>query len=243
MLRSLGIVWILLTGLVATTRTSPALAGDEDVEVYYFGLHAEQNPSKMFGKYKPMLSHLGEQVSRHLDRPVKFKLRLVESPEAAVKGLIAGKLHIARLDPAAYVLAKDSDDGVHLLAKELDKGRDRQETVLVVNTSSSSLLLDDLRGKTVAFGDETSSADRLSLRIALLDRGLQWNDFDRVDRAGRHRDVAKAVLRGEHDALSLRRSPVRGCFHVRPPEMTSMDARRWTRTARRSSYAAGEKGH
>ena len=62
MLRSACIVSIVFTSLFATTGNAPVCAAEAGVEVFHFGVYTSDKPSTMFGKFKPILSHLSEEV-------------------------------------------------------------------------------------------------------------------------------------------------------------------------------------
>lgn len=204
MLRSACIVSIVFTSLFATTGNAPVCAAEAGVEVFHFGVYTSDKPSTMFGKFKPILSHLSEEVSKNLERPVKFKLRIINSYEGAIKALVDGKVHFVRFGPASYILAKNMNKDVQLMAKELNKGKDRFKGLFVVRKDSEIKSLKDLRGKKFAFGDQNSTIGRFLCQAALLDEGLRWEDLGKAEYLGRHDRVATAVLQGDFDAGAVK---------------------------------------
>ena len=68
--------------------------------------------------------------------------------------LISGDVDFVRFGPASYVIAKDRDPGISLLAMEHKDGEKRFGGVIVVRTNSTIRELSDLKGSRFAFGDE-----------------------------------------------------------------------------------------
>jgi phosphonate transport system substrate-binding protein len=73
-----------------------------------------------------------------------------------VEALRANKLDVAFLTPASYVLAKN-ETNVKVVLKSERKGIPSYYAAIITRTDSGIKTLEDLRGKTFAFGDSLST--------------------------------------------------------------------------------------
>jgi phosphonate transport system substrate-binding protein len=117
-----------------------------------------------------------------------------------VEALRVNKLDIAFLTPASYVLAKNEAD-VRVVLKSERKGIPFYYAAIIVRADSAIHSLDDLRGKTFAFGDSLSTTGNVIPRQMLRDRGIDpARDFKQILFAGGHDATVLAVLNGTVDA-------------------------------------------
>ena len=117
-----------------------------------------------------------------------------------VEALRVNKLDIAFLTPASYVLAKN-EANVRVILKSERKGIPFYYAAIIVRAESDIRSLDDLRGKTFAFGDSLSTTGNVIPRKMLRDRGIDpVRDFKQVLYSGGHDATVLAVLNGKVDA-------------------------------------------
>jgi phosphonate transport system substrate-binding protein len=117
-----------------------------------------------------------------------------------VEALRVNKLDIAFLTPASYVLAKNEAD-VRVVLKSERKGIPFYYAAIIVRADSGIRTLDDLRGKTFAFGDSLSTTGNVIPRRMLRERGIDpVRDFRQVLFSGGHDATVLAVLNGKVDA-------------------------------------------
>lgn len=117
-----------------------------------------------------------------------------------VEALRVGKLDIAFLTPASYVLAKKEAD-VRVVLKSERKGIPFYYAAVIVRADSGIESLDDLRGKSFAFGDSLSTTGNIIPRQMLKERGIDpVRDFAQVLYSGGHDATVLAVLNGKVDA-------------------------------------------
>src|SRR4026208_1978850 len=108
-----------------------------------------------------------------------------------VEALRVNKLDIAFLTPASYVLAKNEAD-IRVVLKSERKGVPYYYAAIIVRADSGIKSLDDLRGKSFAFGDSLSTTGNVIPRQMLKARGI-----DPV------RDFTQVLYSGGHDATVL----------------------------------------
>ena len=117
-----------------------------------------------------------------------------------VEALRVGKLDIAFLTPASYVLAKN-EANVRVVLKSERKGSPYYYAAIITRADSGIKKLDDLRGKVFAFGDPLSTSANVFPRKLLHEKGIDpVRDFKQILYSGGHDATVLAVLHGKVDA-------------------------------------------
>jgi phosphonate transport system substrate-binding protein len=117
-----------------------------------------------------------------------------------VEALRVGKLDIAFLTPASYVLAKN-EANVRVALKSERKGSPFYYAAIITRTDSGIKSLEDLRGKVFAFGDPVSTSANVFPRKLFHDNGIDpVRDFKNILYAGGHDAIVLAVLNRKVDA-------------------------------------------
>jgi phosphonate transport system substrate-binding protein len=117
-----------------------------------------------------------------------------------VEALRVGKLDIAFLTPASYVLAKN-EANVRVVLKSERKGIPYYYAAIITRADSGIEKLEDLRGKTFAFGDSLSTTGNVFPRKMFKEHGIDpVRDFKQVLFSGGHDATVLAVLNGKVDA-------------------------------------------
>jgi len=166
-------------------------------EIVKLGLIPLESPAQMYKKFTPLARYLSEKVGRE----VVFKLTATFAD--AVRDVGVGTSDICYMTPTTYIDAHEKY-GVSLLAKALRNGVPYSHTIIVGKDGSPITRLEDLKGRSFAFGDEMSTSSYLVPRYMLAKAGINLSDLSEHRFLGHHDDVAKAVLLGEMDAGGLR---------------------------------------
>jgi phosphonate transport system substrate-binding protein len=117
-----------------------------------------------------------------------------------VEALRVNKLDIAFLTPASYVLAKN-EANVRVVLKSERKGIPFYYAAIIVRADSGIENLEDLRGKSFAFGDALSTTGNVIPRQMFKARGIDpVRDFRQILYSGGHDATVLAVLNGKVDA-------------------------------------------
>jgi phosphonate transport system substrate-binding protein len=117
-----------------------------------------------------------------------------------VEALRVEKLDVAFLAPASYVLAKEEAD-VKVLLKSERKGIPSYYAAIITRADSGIRTLDDLRGKSFAFGDSLSTTGHVFPRKMLKERGIDpVRDFKQILYSGGHDATVLSVLNRKVDA-------------------------------------------
>ena len=117
-----------------------------------------------------------------------------------VEALRVNKLDVAFLTPASYVLAKN-EANVRVALKSERKGSPYYYAAIITRADSGIKSLEDLRGKTFAFGDPLSTSANVFPRKMFHDHGIDpVRDFKHILYSGGHDATVLAVLNGKVDA-------------------------------------------
>ena len=181
-------------GLVCTILIGPA-----DAAPLTFGVYTSDKPTAMYRKFKPILDYLEGRLSRDgLD--VGIKIKIYPSYSAALDAIVNAEVDFARFGPASYVLAKERNCDIRLLAMEHKKNQKRFYGIFIVPESSSITSLEEIKGKSFAFGDKNSTIGRYLSQAQLVKAGVHATDLAVYAYLGRHDKVALAVAAGNYDA-------------------------------------------
>jgi len=117
-----------------------------------------------------------------------------------VEALRVNKLDVAFLAPASYVLAKN-EANIKVVLKSERKGIPYYYAAIITRADSGIRKLEDLRGKTFAFGDSLSTTGHVFPRKMFKERGIDpVRDFKQILYSGGHDATVLAVLNGKVDA-------------------------------------------
>lgn len=162
-------------------------------EKLVFGSVASDIPAVMHQRLKPLTNYL----SKKLDKEVILKL----SPDmgAAINEAATGRVDIAYLTPVAYIRAHDRGK-VKLIAKTITDGMANFKLMIVVREDSPIRKVEDLVGKTFAFGDKRALLQRATVTGA----GIKLKDFSEYRFIGHYDNIARAVMNRDFDAGILK---------------------------------------
>ncbi len=169
-------------------------------------VHAQSLPPLEFGvglfqpdkekndaTYKP----LAEYLSKKLNRPVK--LRTVDTWEGLAKSLASGETDLALMGPWGYVLA-NYHSGAEVVATILYQDKPEYFAIMVTHPNSGISTIDDLKGKTFAFGDKGSTSGFLIPSHEFFKRGIVAEKYFAKVINTKHQAIETQVTRGELDA-------------------------------------------
>jgi phosphonate transport system substrate-binding protein len=196
-------VFLIAVVSVCQAESMPSESGSIPVpsasRVLVFGVYAHVRAIEMFKKMEPFRKRLEAALVKK-DVPVTVSLKINPTYDAAIDGLVSGKLDFARVGPVSYVIAKAKNPNIELLAMENKNGQKRFNGVVFVHEDSPVKSLSQLKGKTVAFGNKKSTTGRFLAQAALVNAGVKAGDLSGYDYLGRHDKVAFAVSMGIYDA-------------------------------------------
>jgi phosphonate transport system substrate-binding protein len=189
----------IVLALLATVFFKTAALSAEKL-VLNFGVYTSDKPSEMYKKFRPMLKYLENTASRKLNNRTKIKLRIFKTYEGARDALVEGEVDFVRFGPASYILAKERNPGISILATELNNGKKIFQGIIFVRSDSPIKTLAGLKGKSFAFGNQFSTIGRYLSQAELVRAGIFSGELEKYEYLDRHDRVATAVLHGKFDA-------------------------------------------
>jgi phosphonate transport system substrate-binding protein len=189
----------ILSGVVAAlllVGSALSAAGDE-LQVLRISAIPDEAPTELLRKFEPLQKYLEQQ----LGLPVKFTP--VIDYAASVEALAAGKVDMVWYGGFTHVQARRRTNGVAyaIVMRESDL---TFHSRFITRVDSGINSLEDLKGKTFAFGSVSSTSGHLMPRYFLQQAGLKpEEDFKRFSFSGAHDATAKWVETGKVDAGAL----------------------------------------
>lgn len=202
-MRAMKILFMTLLGLFSGLS---AEAASEHPISLSFGVYSSDKPSSMVRQFRPVLNALERRMTEIHGQPIKIRMHVAKSYEQGLNDLVSGKVDFARFGPASYVRAKEMEPRISILVLESKKGRKVFNGVFCVNKDSPIHEIAQLRGKSVAFGDEQSTIGRFLAQLYLVRHQIRSNDLAHYEYLGRHDAVGAAVGAGRFDAGALKES-------------------------------------
>ena len=168
-----------------------------------FGTYSPDKPTAMVAQLRPTLDEIAREMTEILGEEVFVKLQVVRSYEDGIAQIVQGDVDFTRLGPASYVEARQLNPGLEVLAMENKRGAKHFRGVICVNQDSDITTLDELRGRSFAFGNQRSTLGRYFAQLTLLRANVRARDLARYEYLGRHDKVGRAVGSGLFDAGAL----------------------------------------
>jgi len=174
-------------------------AGDTVAGVLRMGVVPIKSPAVMFKSFSPLAEYLGRQLRCKVD------LKVAVDFQSAIADLEQGVTQFCFMGPSTYILAH-MKFGAKVLVRALNGGKPFHRAVIVSKEDSGISTLEEIKGKSFAFGDINSTSSHIVPRAMLLSAGIDVKDLLYYNYLGYQEDVIKAVLSGEFDAGSVMES-------------------------------------
>jgi phosphonate transport system substrate-binding protein len=166
----------------------------KSVKVLRVGFVPAEDAQQVMQNAQPIVDILQKQLAMEIQPFVAADYTGV------VEALRVNKLDVAFLTPASYVLAKN-EANVKVVLKSERKGIASYYAAIITRADSGIQRLEDLRGKTFAFGDALSTTGNIFPRKMFKERGIDpVRDFKQILYSGGHDATVLAVLNGKVDA-------------------------------------------
>lgn len=180
-------LWLLL-GLAACGRSQ------SERQILRVGFVPAENVQQVAQNAQPIVEILQKTLG------VEVQSFVATDYTGVVEALRAGKLDIAFLTPASYVLAK-GEANVRVLLKSHRKGSPHYYAAIITHVDSGIRTLADLRNKSFAFTDPLSTSGHVFPRKMFKENGIDpTRDFKHVVFSGGHDATVLAVLNRKVDA-------------------------------------------
>jgi phosphonate transport system substrate-binding protein len=190
----------LVLSAVATTLTvamvPAAHAQQEEITV---GLIPSEDSRAMISQSQAMM----DKLSKALNMPVKPFV--AADYNGVIESLRSGRLDVAYLGPFSYVLGTTvADIEAFAVAETKKSGRTSYQSFIIARKDSGINSVEDLKGRTFAFVDPSSTSGHLFPKAGLMKAGFNPDkDFGRVIYSGSHDSSAIAVQNGKVEAAAI----------------------------------------
>lgn len=157
----------------------------------------EEAATEQVRKFTPLATYLEKQLG------VKVEFTPVSDYPAAVEALVNKKVDLVWFGGFTFVQANLRSGGkvVPLAQREEDT---KFQSVFIAKTDSGIKTLNDMKGKQISFGSQSSTSGHLMPRSFLLQASINpEKDFKRVAYSGAHDATIASVVSGKVDAAAL----------------------------------------
>lgn len=184
--------------LAAGITLSVSAVFAQAAEVLKVSAIPDEAPTELLRKFKPLGAYLEQQLGS------KVEFVPVADYAAVVEALAADRIDMAWLGGFTFVQARlKTGNAVPLVQRE----QDAEFTSKFITSAPAVKSLQDLKGKTFAFGSVSSTSGSLMPRYFMLQDGIKPEDFfSRVAYSGAHDATAAWVQAGKADAGVLNAS-------------------------------------
>lgn len=186
----------LFVALLSGCGGSSSDASSSGEDALQVGLIPNQNPEKVEAQYKPLEDYL----SKKLDR--KVEVSVPTTYNAVVEAMTSGKLDLAYFGGLTYVQARQRAE-IHPLVTEInpETHNTKYHSLIIAPKDGDVRKVEDIKGKTFAFGSVSSTSGSLYPSIMLRDAGIDYRtDLKDKIYTGGHDATALAVANGRVDA-------------------------------------------
>jgi phosphonate transport system substrate-binding protein len=189
---------LFLAAAIFAAFSASAVAQNADPKTLRVALLPDENASTIIQNAQPLKAHLEKALARNVE------LIVTTDYSSMIEAMRFGRIDVAYFGPLSYVLARSKSD-IEAFAVGVSKGSPTYTSVVIVPAGSPAHTVGDLRGRTVAYGDQASTSSLLVPRAMLQDMGLEANKDYNVVFLGAHDAVARAVETGKVQAGALSR--------------------------------------
>jgi len=152
----------------------------------------------MYRSYQPLMDYLTANT------PYRFELKLSRDYTEAVDLLRQGVTPVASLGDVTFAEAC-TQFGARPIVKPLNShGQAYYHSIIIVREDSAIRSMQEIKGKTFAFGNLHSTSGNLIPRHFLFQNGITLFDLKSYTNLDSHDAVAKAVLKGKVDAGAVK---------------------------------------
>lgn len=189
-----------LLGAAAVGVPLAAITGRASAQsVLTVGLIPSEDSRAMIANSQAMM----DMLSKSLGMPVKPFV--AADYNGVIEALRSKRLDVAYLGPFSYVLGTTvADIEAFAVAETKKAGRTYYHSQVITHKDSGIKTVADLKGKTFAFVDPSSTSGHLFPKAGLMKAGLDTDkDFGRVIFSGSHDSSAIAVQNRKVDAAAI----------------------------------------
>ncbi len=167
-------------------------------QAFPFGFCPKYNPRIMYQLYQPFIDYLNDST------PYRFEIKLSRVYQDTIDRLGRREILIASCGPVSYIKASDKYE-VKPIVRALSKdGKPYYHGIIIVRQDSPIRKLEDIKGKSFAFGQEWSTASHILPEYYLMKANIRLKEMKEYSFLRHHDSVVNAVLKGQFDAGAVK---------------------------------------
>ncbi len=177
--------------------------GNEQIKLI-FGVYPSDKASVMYKTFTPIIKYFETELEKKLNQKVSVKLKIFKNYQNGINSISNGEVDFVRFGPSSYILAKEKNPKIELIAMESKKGKKKFKGMIIIPKNSKIEKLIDLKGKSFAFGNKNSTIGRYLVQAELVKSGIFAKNLKNYKYLNRHDKVAKSVSLEDFDAGSVK---------------------------------------
>lgn len=194
-LQRLALLCVAAAAVALALAASVPAPSQSETRTLRFGINPWGDEKEMRAIFRPLMDYLGERLG------VNFEIVIPSNYDDLLRRTSTGELHLVSINAVTYLKALRQGMNINYLGTTLrkDEGdvkpRDSYIGFIIVRKDSKYHKLEDLRGKTFAFVDQ-SSGSGYKMPLAILARDYHTTPdkfFRKYFFVGDHDQVASAV--------------------------------------------------
>lgn len=164
---------------------------------FIFGFDLRASPQEDARQYLPFLKYLETETG------YKFILHFTPENRSIIDELGKNHVQFAAIGADTFLKANEKY-GVIPVARGVNlQGKAEYQSAFVVSPGSKIKILEDIKGKRLAFGSRSSTQGHLIPRIVLTKNNIDLKIFSRVSYTGSHRNCADSVISNKSDVCTM----------------------------------------
>ena len=189
----------LAGALAAALLPSAVLAQGADPQTLKVALLPDESASTVIQNNQPLKDYLEQKLGK------KIELIVTTDYSSMIEAMRFKRIDMGYFGPLSYVLAKSRSPEIEPFAALVSGGKATYTSYLIANADSGIVKPEDVKGKTVGFGDPASTSSHLIPRSLLKALNLDAGKDYQFQHLGTHDAVARAVQAGNVQAGGISR--------------------------------------
>jgi phosphonate transport system substrate-binding protein len=190
---------LVLAGCGSSSGSEARAESGEAPETLRVALLPDENASDVIKNNEPLRQYLEDELGVEVD------LIVTTDYSSMIEAMARGRLELGYFGPLSYVLAQEKSDIEPFAAMQDVAGEAPTYRSVIVGNPDVIKSLEDIAGKTVAWGDPASTSSHLIPKAMLVEQAdLNVDEGDYQEQhVGAHDAVALAVQNGNAEAGGL----------------------------------------
>lgn len=186
-----SIQYLLAAAIAIGITVGPANADEKsNPDTLRVALLPDENASTLIKQNKDLKDYLAKELGKEIE------IVVTTDYSSMIEAMRRGRLELGYFGPLSYVLAKEKSPEIEPFAAQMKDGSATYHSIFIGSAESGVEKPEDVRGKTMAYGDQASTSSHLIPKSILIDKGLEAGEDYDEQFLGSHDAVALAVQNG-----------------------------------------------